>query len=238
MVNTPRAPWKLIFDDLRRNSYACLRWKRSEARIAWADSRKSSTSMSFSSVADHETPLHATHASLSPPRLHRYKDSIQKMTKIRSEVEEEKRELRERLRDAQQRERELFKELDATKEKGKGQLIQMGKLEEKLVQVSNANVELQASLLRAENTAEETDLAASAAKDEAIARLENENTRFSGLLTVERNERARLEEQTKAQAVQLKDMADKTWVSCCWLSIPPSPLTSPPPTPHPPSPPP
>lgn len=142
----------------------------------------------------------------------RYKESIEKMTKIRSEVEEEKRELRERLRDAQQSERELFKELEATKEKGKGQLIQIGKLEEKLVQVSNANVELQASLLRAENTAEETDIAANAAKEEAIAKLDNENTRLSGLLTVERNERARLEEQTKAQAVQLKDMADKTSV--------------------------
>ena len=73
------------------------------------------------------------------------------MTKIRGVVEEEKRELRERLRDVQQRERELSKDLEASREKGKGNLMQIAKLEEKLIQVSNANVELQASLLRAEN---------------------------------------------------------------------------------------
>lgn len=141
----------------------------------------------------------------------KYRGVVEKQSSLVSEFEVEKEEMREAREHLAQRERELTKEVAALREKVKGQVMKLNSTEEKLVRVSNANVELQSSLLEVENTHAERARGLTREEEKQAAATETELMRVQGLLLVETNERKRLDEERNAQAVQLKDMADKTF---------------------------
>ena len=142
----------------------------------------------------------------------KYKSTVSHLEHIRGEMEVNREELFAKLQKSQQREKELNHELERKMERVRGQRITIKSQEEKLIKVSNANVELNHILLdsqRAANNAKEV-IQNTTAK--SINDLEKETSDVKLQLKLKTQELEHFRIDAESQSNQLKEMAEKVFL--------------------------
>ena len=140
-----------------------------------------------------------------------YKGMVAEMETTRGKLEKDAEEMREGLERSQQRERELNLELEGKQEQARGLRMTINSLEEKLVKVSNANVELNSQLLDSQRAATAATDDVQTTAEEKIGNLEKELDTSRIKIDVELQEKNRLKTEVKDQADQLREMAEKVF---------------------------
>ena len=133
------------------------------------------------------------------------------MEDTRGRMEKENEEATEAVEKSQQRERELNLELETKQEQLRGLRMNISSLEEKLVKVSNANVELNSQLLDSQRAANAVSDDIQTTADEKISELKKELETTKVKLDIESQERIRFKNEVKDQADQLREMAEKVF---------------------------
>ena len=133
------------------------------------------------------------------------------MEDARGRMEKENEEATEAVEKSQQRERELNLELETKQEQLRGLRMNISSLEEKLVKVSNANVELNSQLLDSQRAANAVSDDIQTTADEKISELKKELETTKVKLDIESQERIRFKNEVKDQADQLREMAEKVF---------------------------
>ena len=141
----------------------------------------------------------------------KYKAMVADMEDARGRMEKENEEATEAVEKSQQRERELNLELETKQEQLRGLRMNISSLEEKLVKVSNANVELNSQLLDSQRAANAVSDDIQTTADEKISELKKELETTKVKLDIESQERIRFKNEVKDQADQLREMAEKVF---------------------------
>jgi hypothetical protein len=141
----------------------------------------------------------------------KYKAMVNDMEDARGRMEKENEEAMEAVEKSQQRERELNLELETKQEQLRGLRMNISSLEEKLVKVSNTNVELNSQLLDSQRASNAVTDDIQSTAEEKISELKKELETTKVKLDIESQERIRFKDEVKDQADQLREMAEKVF---------------------------
>eukprot|EP00949_MAST-11_sp_MAST-11-sp1_P002944 g2944.t1 len=141
----------------------------------------------------------------------KYKAAVTELSLVRGDFDEQIGQAREDLKNSQQRERELNAELGSVREQLSGSRMKMSSLEEKLVKVSQSNVELNSRLLDFQRNASNKEMEMQENADSELTELRAQVASLETERDIERRDKERYKEEVKDQADQLKEVAEKVF---------------------------